>query len=102
MFPGIPKKWSGTTTSIFLCHVLPLSTQTSFAKKGSIPKLILYTGTDCQLCDVAKSVLDEIGKTVDFELKEYNIRDDRLKDVKRWRRAYQYGEQKLIDRERAQ
>jgi hypothetical protein len=57
-----------------------------------LPTLTLYTGTDCQLCDVAKGVLQDLGRDVDFELKEYNIRDDNLVDVKKWRRAYQYGE----------
>lgn len=57
------------------------------------PALTLYTGTDCQLCDVAKAVLDEIRAGQDapaLTLQLYNIRDDALPDVHRWRRAYQY------------
>lgn len=57
-----------------------------------LPRLTLYTGTDCQLCDVAKSVLDDVARDVPFELVEYNIRDNSLEGVKQWRRAYQYGE----------
>lgn len=28
------------------------------------PRLVLYTGTDCQLCEVAKAVLDEAHREV--------------------------------------
>lgn len=57
-----------------------------------LPQLTLYTGTNCQLCDVAKSILVEVKKNVSFRLQEYNIRDNTLPNVDKWRRAYQYGE----------
>ena len=66
------------------------SIHSSATARASVPKLTLFTGTHCQLCDVAKAVLDEIGQTTKFDLELYNIRDDTLPEVKRWRRAYQY------------
>lgn len=65
---------------------------------NSLPSLTLYTGDDCQLCDVAKATLDEIRRDIDFDLKEYNIRDDTLPEIDRWRHAYQYGEDCRDDR----
>jgi hypothetical protein len=32
--------------------------------QGQIPKVILYTGTDCSLCDVVKVTLEEVKKEV--------------------------------------
>lgn len=37
--------------------------QTS-SNPSSVPQLTLYTGTDCQLCDVAKEVLEKVAKEV--------------------------------------
>lgn len=34
------------------------------APSRRVPTLRLYTGTDCQLCDVAKGVLDSIAREV--------------------------------------
>ncbi|PWN87479.1 hypothetical protein FA10DRAFT_269434 [Acaromyces ingoldii] len=55
-----------------------------------VPRLTLYTGTHCQLCDVAHSLLVSLQKDVPFELDTYNIRDDSAADVGKWRRMYQY------------
>lgn len=79
-----------------------------------VPRLTLYTGTHCQLCDVAHSLLVSLQKEVSlqlpsppplfmlfarswllpvqvpFELDTYNIRDDSAADVGKWRRMYQY------------
>jgi hypothetical protein len=32
--------------------------------QGQIPKAILYTGTDCSLCDVVKVTLEEVKREV--------------------------------------
>ncbi|SJX63340.1 uncharacterized protein SRS1_14160 [Sporisorium reilianum f. sp. reilianum] len=50
----------------------------------------MYTGTDCQLCDVMKHEISQAAHTVPIQLTTYNIRDDALPDVHRWRRKYQY------------
>ncbi|PWN37855.1 DUF836-domain-containing protein [Meira miltonrushii] len=78
------------------CSTLTLQPRNSFStgritkSANSIPQLTLYTGTDCQLCDVAKEVLDKIAKETPFDLHLYNIRDNSLPDIQKWRRAYQY------------
>lgn len=60
-------------------------------KSGESPfKLTMYTGTDCQLCQVMQHEISLAAKTVPIELKTYNIRDDTLPDVHIWRRKYQY------------
>ncbi|CAO1628787.1 unnamed protein product [Parajaminaea phylloscopi] len=57
----------------------------------TVPRVTLFTGTDCSLCDVVKETLQEARKEgADFSVEFYNIRDDSLPDVQRWRRAYQY------------
>lgn len=53
-----------------------------------LPHITIFTGTDCQLCDEAKEVLDEIEAP--FTLSTYNIRDDNEHNVKYWRRKYQH------------
>ncbi len=64
-------------------------------------KLTLYTGPQCSLCDDAKELIAAARKeaaetgggnagAVESELELYNIRDESLADVHRWRRAYQY------------
>lgn len=50
----------------------------------------MYTGTDCQLCQVMQHEIIKASKTVPIELSMYNIRDDSLADVHTWRRKYQY------------
>jgi hypothetical protein len=59
------------------------------ALRQRVPTLTLYTGPQCSLCDVAKESLERVRSLTPFTLKLYNIRDDSLPDVKRWRRAYQ-------------
>jgi zinc finger CCHC domain-containing protein 8 len=61
----------------------------SDALQQRMPTLILFTGPQCSLCDVAKESLGRVRSRRPFTLKLYNIRDDSLPDVKRWRRAYQ-------------
>jgi hypothetical protein len=34
------------------------------APSRRVPRATLYTGTDCQLCDVAKAVLDDVAREV--------------------------------------
>lgn len=53
-------------------------------------RLTMYTGTDCQLCQVMQHEINKASKTVPIELATYNIRDDSLPDVHTWRRKYQY------------
>ncbi|PWZ03835.1 hypothetical protein BCV70DRAFT_198022 [Testicularia cyperi] len=53
-------------------------------------QLMLYTGTDCQLCDVMKIEIQKVALTHPIQLSTYNIRDDSLPDVQHWRRRYQY------------
>jgi len=55
-----------------------------------LPHLTLFSGTDCQLCDEAKEVLDEVRARQPFSLRVYNIRDDAEANVHYWRRKYQY------------
>lgn len=50
----------------------------------------MYTGTDCQLCQVMQQEIDIAAKSVPIELSTFNIRDDALPDVHTWRRRYQY------------
>ena len=54
------------------------------------PRLTLYTGPQCSLCDDAKVEISAAQKEAPAELALYNIRDDSLPDVHKWRRAYQY------------
>ncbi|PWN48990.1 hypothetical protein IE53DRAFT_168682 [Violaceomyces palustris] len=56
----------------------------------NLPKLRLYTGTDCQLCEVAWLEIQKARSKIAFEVEKYNIRDDSLEEVKHWRRKYQY------------
>ncbi|PWN23107.1 hypothetical protein BCV69DRAFT_310593 [Microstroma glucosiphilum] len=60
------------------------------AAQGQTPKVVLYTGTDCSLCDVVKATLEEVRKEIPYEVQYYNIRDDSLPDVHKYRRLYQY------------
>lgn len=53
-------------------------------------RLTMYTGTDCQLCDVMKHEITRASATVPIQLSTLNIRDDSLPDVHTWRRKYQY------------
>lgn len=53
-------------------------------------QLLLFTGTDCQLCDVMKHEIQTVARTHALDLATYNIRDDALPDVHQWRRKYQY------------
>lgn len=60
-------------------------------QRGQAPfKLTMYTGTDCQLCDVMRDQITRAAQTLPIELHTYNIRDDTLPDVHTWRRKYQY------------
>lgn len=57
----------------------------------NIPKLRLYTGgKECSLCEDAKAAIESVRKNHKFDLDYYNIKDDSLKDVKYWRKLYQY------------
>ncbi|GAK68375.1 uncharacterized protein PAN0_076c6622 [Moesziomyces antarcticus] len=60
------------------------------AQTGRVFKLTLYTGTDCQLCDVMRNEIATAAQHVPLTLATYNIRDDSLDDVHYWRRKYQY------------
>lgn len=53
-------------------------------------KLTMFTGTDCQLCQVMEQEIAQAARTVPIELSTYNIRDNLLPDVHTWRRKYQY------------
>lgn len=53
-------------------------------------RLTMYTGTDCQLCDVMRHEITKASESVPIQLVTYNIRDDSLPDVHTWRRRYQY------------
>lgn len=75
-----------------------------------LPKLTLFTGPECSLCDVghslrlvrsrlipwqvAKAELVQIRKTHPFDIKLWNIRapppDSDEREAKKWRRLYQY------------
>lgn len=53
-------------------------------------RLTMYTGTDCQLCQVMQQEITKASATVPIELSTFNIRDDSLPEVHTWRRKYQY------------
>ncbi|KAI3623684.1 hypothetical protein GLX27_001802 [Malassezia furfur] len=53
-----------------------------------LPHITIFTGTQCQLCDEAKEVLDQIDAP--FTVSTYNIHDDKEYNVDYWRRKYQY------------
>lgn len=54
-------------------------------------KLLMYTGTDCQLCTVMQAEIAKASQTLpNIQLSTYNIRDDSLPEVHTWRRKYQY------------
>ena len=53
-----------------------------------LPHITIFTGTDCQLCNEAKEVLEEIEAP--FTMSTYNIHDDNEHKVEYWRRKYQY------------
>lgn len=40
-------------------------------------KLILYTGTDCHLCDIAKSMLAQGSHLLSWELAQINVKEQR-------------------------
>ncbi|GAC96580.1 glutaredoxin domain protein [Pseudozyma hubeiensis SY62] len=50
----------------------------------------MYTGTDCQLCQVMQQQITKASEELPIQLSTYNIRDDSLPDVHAWRRKYQY------------
>ncbi|CED82910.1 Thioredoxin-like fold [Phaffia rhodozyma] len=59
---------------------------------NGLPRLILFSGNHCSLCDVAKTELEAIRQKIPFELSTFNIHSDQgdLQQVKRWRRLYKY------------
>ena len=42
----------------------------------SIPKVVLYHAEGCHLCERARAILEQVGKDVDFELREIQIDGD--------------------------
>ncbi|KAL5511357.1 ZCCHC8_1 [Sanghuangporus vaninii] len=52
-----------------------------------LPKLTLFTGRACSLCDTAKAALSQVRKTRPFELQIVNIQDP---GQERWRKKYVY------------
>ncbi len=50
-------------------------------------RITLFTRKNCGLCDVAKSVLNNVGKTRSFE---YNEIDVMAPGEKEWRNAYEF------------
>ncbi|EPQ29716.1 uncharacterized protein PFL1_02936 [Pseudozyma flocculosa PF-1] len=53
-------------------------------------RLTLYTGPQCDLCTVMRIEIEKAANVVPLALSTYNIRDDSLPDVAKWRRKYQY------------
>ena len=45
-------------------------------RKSPVPDVILYTKTDCPLCDEAKALLKEIHETLPFNLIEKDVYSD--------------------------
>ncbi|KAL1413536.1 hypothetical protein Q8F55_001310 [Vanrija albida] len=62
--------------------------------KPPLPRLTLFTGPHCSLCDVAKAELAQVRQTHPFTISLWDIRkppaDASDADAARWRRAYQY------------
>lgn len=66
-----------------------LSTLQLFSRSRPF-RLTMYTGTDCQLCQVMQQQIAKASEALPIQLSTYNIRDDSLPDVHTWRRKYQY------------
>ncbi|KDN36484.1 DUF836-domain-containing protein [Tilletiaria anomala UBC 951] len=72
-------------------HRASYAYSTSSFEASGVLKLRLYTGPQCSLCDDVKEVIDSARKEAPaFTLELFNIRDDSLSDVHKWRRLYQY------------
>jgi hypothetical protein len=50
------------------------------------PKVVLYSGAGCHLCDDVHDVLEEVGRDLPFELEVRDIASDPT-----WFAAYRYG-----------
>ncbi|TXT15727.1 hypothetical protein VHUM_00230 [Vanrija humicola] len=62
--------------------------------KPRLPRLTLFTGPHCSLCDVAKTQLAAVRQTHPFDIVLWDIRSPPAgtsdADANKWRRAYQY------------
>lgn len=57
------------------------------AAAARIPRLRLFSGPNCSLCDVAKAELAQVRKTHDFELETINIQ---APGQESWKKKYVY------------
>ncbi|KAG1858055.1 hypothetical protein DFJ58DRAFT_312363 [Suillus subalutaceus] len=57
------------------------------ARLPQVARLILFTGPNCSLCDVAKLELAKVRQSHQFDLEIVNIQD---KGQERWKKKYIY------------
>ncbi|OJA17049.1 hypothetical protein AZE42_03569 [Rhizopogon vesiculosus] len=57
------------------------------ARLPQVARLILFTGPNCSLCDVAKSELAKVRQSYQFDLEIVNIQD---KGQEKWKKKYVY------------
>ncbi|KAG2350086.1 hypothetical protein BDR05DRAFT_995026 [Suillus weaverae] len=57
------------------------------ARLPQVARLILFTGPNCSLCDVAKLELAKVRQSYQFDLETVNIQD---KGQERWKKKYVY------------
>lgn len=57
------------------------------ARFPRIPRLVLFSGPNCSLCDIAKAELAKVKALHDFELQVINIHD---RGQEMWKRRYVY------------
>ncbi|KAG2092928.1 uncharacterized protein F5147DRAFT_821547 [Suillus discolor] len=57
------------------------------ARLPQVARLILFTGPNCSLCDVAKLELAKVRQSYQFDLEIVNIQD---KGQEKWKKKYVY------------
>ncbi|KNZ73765.1 Glutaredoxin-like protein [Termitomyces sp. J132] len=57
------------------------------ARLARLPRLTLFSGPNCSLCDIAKAELAKVRQTRPFELETINIQDP---GQEKWKRKYVY------------
>ncbi|KAG6817781.1 hypothetical protein H0H87_003189 [Tephrocybe sp. NHM501043] len=57
------------------------------ARLGRLPRLTLFSGPDCSLCDIAKAELARVRQHRPFQLDTVNIQDP---GQEKWKKKYVY------------
>jgi hypothetical protein len=69
IMPSTPHVWAVCRADKAFFRPVVQRLHTSAAEIKRRPSLTLYTGTDCQLCDVVKMELDKVAKRVGVHVK---------------------------------